>query len=202
MKNVTYWISESLDSNLFRDDMLYYLIITGLKFLRFCINSYNLPYYMIPERNLLYERLDRTTRRKLSALLSTLVQEGPAFLFRIPKLDTGMTTLHQFPSALSAYSNKRNAIEKAVMLCMYIERCKFFRLYKGVAHYRSMIETIFTVLPDLPLRVIEIIERGLEISEHLARTMDEQSLNDLPFQLLQALDMLVPQWKIFMHLLS
>lgn len=202
MKNVSYWMSERLDSNLFRDDKLFSLIIIGLKFLRFCIRSYNLPYYMIPERNLLYERLDPNTRQKLSLLLSTLIQEGPAFLFRIPKLDSGMTTLYQSPSALSVYSNKRNEIEKAVMLCMYIERFRFFRLYKGVAHYRSMMETIFTVFPDLPSEFTETAESFMEHIEHLAKSMDNNSLDDLPFKILQVFDRFAPLWRIVILLLS
>ncbi|XP_053388936.1 uncharacterized protein LOC128551984 [Mercenaria mercenaria] len=116
MKNITYWVSELLDSRVFQEQNLMLLLLIGLKFLKEAIDSNRLPYYMIPGRNLIFERLNLHTRWRLSHLLSYLLQEGPQFLLRCNKLRIGLLAMHMVPITLKHFGNKRELLESLFLL--------------------------------------------------------------------------------------
>ncbi|XP_060559198.1 uncharacterized protein LOC132719447 [Ruditapes philippinarum] len=113
MKNVTFWMSELLPKELFRKENLINLLFRSLVFFKICISYSNrLPYYMIPGRNLLAEKLTPDSRQPLCDLIGTLIAEGPRFIFfRCNKL---RAVLNSSPASLVIDKRRRNMIEKLI----------------------------------------------------------------------------------------
>ncbi|XP_045171797.2 uncharacterized protein LOC123533896 isoform X2 [Mercenaria mercenaria] len=112
VKNVCFWMAELLPSTIFREEKLIEMCIFSLTFLKHCISSWNnLPYYMIPERNLLAGKISHTDRRQLCSLLDELIMEGPRLVMRCTKIRLAMTAMYNIPGQLSVYSKKRDELE-------------------------------------------------------------------------------------------
>lgn len=122
MKNVTYWLSELLPLNEFTGEKLTLLVKLALLFLKTAISRrQTLPYYMIPSRDLLSERLDVHTRRELSDVLSRLWQEGPRLFLRIEKLKKWLQIASHSPNSVVRYGNMRDKIEKCwIAFCILL----------------------------------------------------------------------------------
>ncbi|XP_060591191.1 uncharacterized protein LOC132746131 [Ruditapes philippinarum] len=118
MKNVTFWMSELLPKELFRKENLINLLFLSLVFLKKCVSYSNgLPYYMIPGRNLLAEKLTPDSRQPLCDLIGTLIAEGPRFiLLRCNKLRAASGVLISSPTSLKIDGRRRNMIEKLIYL--------------------------------------------------------------------------------------
>jgi hypothetical protein len=112
MKNVTFWLSELLPRVEFRKGNLLALLFLSLRFLRSCISQRYMPYYMIPGRNLLAERLTDDNRQKLSELIDALLTEGPSLILRLPKLEAAMNVSPASPASIVEHRNRRDMIEK------------------------------------------------------------------------------------------
>lgn len=119
LKNVCFWMAELLPAEIFREDKLAPLLLFSLKFLHCCINLNCLPYYMIPERNLLAGKFKISEKRKLSSLISQLLSEGPCLIQRCPKIRDALYVIYGKPELLSAYSMRRNELE-ILKLCHMI----------------------------------------------------------------------------------
>lgn len=113
VKNVCFWIAEFLPAEIFKESNLVPLLIYSLRFLKCCICDRNfLPYYMIPERNLLAGRFQLQERQKLSIWLTDLILEGPRLTLRCPKIREAMTSIiFGTPEQLIAYSRTRDELE-------------------------------------------------------------------------------------------
>ncbi|XP_060591193.1 uncharacterized protein LOC132746132 [Ruditapes philippinarum] len=114
MKNITFWLAELLPEELFRKDKLISLLFLSLMYLKLSISESNsLPYYMIPGRNLLSERLSPESRRQMCELLGMLIAEGPGFIFiRCSKLKSAWEFLFTSPIPLDVDGGRRDMIEK------------------------------------------------------------------------------------------
>ncbi|XP_053406348.1 uncharacterized protein LOC128559165 [Mercenaria mercenaria] len=113
MKNITFWMSELFGSHIFREENFIALMLVALRLLKVSIDNKCLPYYMIPGRNLLAERLEPNTKHRLSVLISQLLDEGPRLLLRCPKLRAGMTLLYRSPDGLD---NRRNQMKTEIFI--------------------------------------------------------------------------------------
>ena len=63
----------------FRPDTLFSWIVMSLLFLKRAAQLNYLPYYMIPMRNLLVEKVKDSDRLHLEQTLSDMLKSGPAF---------------------------------------------------------------------------------------------------------------------------
>ncbi|XP_052806981.1 uncharacterized protein LOC128236150 [Mya arenaria] len=91
------------------DSNLVVNIISCVKVLQQSIRDNFLPYYMIPDRNLLRGRINLTQRHHLIAKLDMLIQEGPLVIMRCPKVRLAL----QMPSAeLIKQGRWRDKLEK------------------------------------------------------------------------------------------
>ena len=159
MKNIVFWFSELLPDNVFRKKKLLQLLLLALQFLYASIKHWNyLPYYMIPERNLLAERLTADSRRELSGLIEELLAEGPRLLLRCTKLQTAMTVCLVSPYALAEYREKRNVIETLHYVIASLAKSKpnSWELLKAVLNRYTIVLPEFETLlfNDVPVKII------------------------------------------------
>lgn len=114
MKNIMFWMAEQLPENIFKTDNLLYLIMLGLRILLRAVTDENfLPYYMIPDRNLLLGKVWPQSVRQLSRLLKRLLREGPRFLTAIDKINIAMTSLNM--AELNLYRKQRDEVETLLL---------------------------------------------------------------------------------------
>ncbi|XP_045215586.2 uncharacterized protein LOC123565880 [Mercenaria mercenaria] len=111
MKNITYWLSERLSARIFREENLIALILLALRCLQVSVKNMCLPYYMIPGRNLLAERLEPNTRLILSDVISKLLDEGPQLLMRCEKLRDGLVVMYRSPELAVNFKNTKESFE-------------------------------------------------------------------------------------------
>ncbi|KAH3718661.1 hypothetical protein DPMN_061467 [Dreissena polymorpha] len=118
MKNVTFWVVEAHSQEIFRDENLMHVLQIALKFLQTALVDNNLPYYMIPERNLL---VGRTTEKEWTGLISKieeLITEDERIINRLPKLREAMKT---FPlDELEQTGKRRDKLELLELKRQYI----------------------------------------------------------------------------------
>ncbi|KAH3693217.1 hypothetical protein DPMN_192619 [Dreissena polymorpha] len=87
LKNVILWQAESNSPALFQERNLIYWLHDALGTLRTAISSKQLPYYMIPERNLMAAcGLQEVQQHKLVADILDMMDEGPRVILRLPKI--------------------------------------------------------------------------------------------------------------------
>ncbi|XP_052788442.1 uncharacterized protein LOC128223188 [Mya arenaria] len=86
MKNIMLWFTEQNPAKIFKKIYLLQNVISCLKSLQDAIKSNDLPYYMIPDRNLLTGRINPEQQRQLIEKLEELIEEGPSVILRCPKV--------------------------------------------------------------------------------------------------------------------
>ncbi|XP_052787414.1 uncharacterized protein LOC128222447 [Mya arenaria] len=79
-KNLIFWMAEMIPSHHFKPEKLTYLGIIALTYLQRFVKERFMPYYMIPERNLLEGKLTEDNREQCMRILSELIDQGP-FMF-------------------------------------------------------------------------------------------------------------------------
>lgn len=80
IKNIVFWLSENYPQSVFRTESLFSWIMKSLRLLKRAVKLNYLPYYMIPERNLLKEKIVESDRLGLVVHLNSLVEKGPLVL--------------------------------------------------------------------------------------------------------------------------
>jgi len=80
LKNIVFWLAETFEQHTFRDETLITWILRALMLLKRAVERYVLPYYMIPERNLLAEKVKNPERLPLIQTLSDILKSGPGVL--------------------------------------------------------------------------------------------------------------------------
>jgi len=80
LKNIVFWLAETFEQHTFRDETLITWILRSLMLLKRAVERYVLPYYMIPERNLLAEKVKKPERLPLIQTLSDILKSGPGVL--------------------------------------------------------------------------------------------------------------------------
>lgn len=105
LKNLVFWLSESYPQNDFTHKRLYGWILKTIKLLKRAVKLNYLPCYMIPNRNLLTERIQKEDRKAVIQQLDSIIQACPYILYQSRKL--------RFAVSLSS-----------VELFMYKEKCE------------------------------------------------------------------------------
>ena len=82
LKNIVLWLAQKCNQDNFRPETLFSWIVFILLFLKRAVKLNRLPYHMIPERNLLLEKVQETERLLLEQTLSDILKSGPAMLYK------------------------------------------------------------------------------------------------------------------------
>lgn len=113
LKNIIFWLAESYPEGLFREETLFSWLLKTLIVLRRAIKTNFLPYYMIPERNLLEVQLSSHRRRRLTSRLSALLRMGPCFLAHCHRISAA---IRMSPDQMFYTGEARNLMEMLKML--------------------------------------------------------------------------------------
>lgn len=150
VKNVCFWLAELLPAEIFKESNLAPLLIYSLRFLKCCICDRKfLPYYMIPERNLLAGRFQLPERQKLSIWLTDLILEGPLLTLMCPKIREAVTLFtYGTPEHLITYSKTRDELEILKLLYTIFSIAKQYGADTGDLCRRLRRKMADIVLPE------------------------------------------------------
>ncbi|KAH3875654.1 hypothetical protein DPMN_038927 [Dreissena polymorpha] len=114
LKNIILWQAEKNLQSLFNERSLLHWLNKALCDLRTAINTQQLPYYMIPERNLMAASgLVSERQSEFVAKLTDMINEGPRVILRLQKLRKAIVA---HPEPLLWYSRKRIELELVWLL--------------------------------------------------------------------------------------
>ncbi|KAH3874570.1 uncharacterized protein LOC127869249 [Dreissena polymorpha] len=109
LKNIVLWLAENNPQALFHAGSLFHWLHEGLDLLRTALSLRELPYYMIPERNLMAEReLDDEQQRVFVSSITDMMEEGPHMLLRLNKIRQAIIC---HPEPLLWFSKMRTELE-------------------------------------------------------------------------------------------
>ncbi|KAH3865499.1 hypothetical protein DPMN_028538 [Dreissena polymorpha] len=109
LKNIVLWIAENNPQSLFRERSLLYWFLEGLNALRVALVTRELPYYMIPDRNLMAASgLEEELQRTWISTITEMINEGPRVILRLPKIRQA-TVAH--PEPFRWYNGRRIELE-------------------------------------------------------------------------------------------
>ncbi|KAH3864959.1 hypothetical protein DPMN_027992 [Dreissena polymorpha] len=109
MKNIVLWLAENNKSSLFHSESLFHWLHEGLDILRTAISTKQLPYYMIPERNLMATtELSNEQQFLWGRTIKDMMEEGPRILLRLDKFRKAVIG---YPEPLLWYSKMRTELE-------------------------------------------------------------------------------------------
>ncbi|KAH3699723.1 uncharacterized protein LOC127860552 [Dreissena polymorpha] len=140
MKNVLLWQAESTPFNDFRPDTLVMCIRKALEYLKECLQENNLPYYMMPERNLLLNKISPKQRRnvlrkldhfKVTYFNNSLLNESHLLTNWLTKIGEEIYLGHFF----SKVNNFQISVLNAVDLAIYFETLFYKRCYLSCLVY-------------------------------------------------------------------
>lgn len=143
IKNIVLCLAERFPSSMFEWDTLYIWVIKALKLLKRSIRMYFPPYYMIPERNLLVEKLHPSKCEDIVCELNAIIHAYPAVLFKLKKLEIIMNLR---PVELLEFREKRGEFE---MLYCYLESLLLNGKQVGIDGYESTVTEVGARLETL-----------------------------------------------------
>lgn len=108
MKNIVFWLAERYPESKFTSDTLFTWMIKALRLLKHSIRMYFLPYYLIPGRNLLVEKIEKSDCDRRVCELSAIIHSGPNIRFKLKKLEP---FLDLTAAELLKFRQKRDAYE-------------------------------------------------------------------------------------------
>ncbi|KAH3792873.1 hypothetical protein DPMN_146372 [Dreissena polymorpha] len=118
VKNIVLWIAENNPHSLFHERSLFHWLHEGLYALRVAIDTKELPYYMIPGRNLMAAcALDHEQKRSWIATIDEMMTEGPRMILRLPKI---RQAINAHPEPLRWFSGRK--IEMEMLELIYRNR--------------------------------------------------------------------------------
>ncbi|KAH3850332.1 hypothetical protein DPMN_092741 [Dreissena polymorpha] len=109
LKNIILWQAESNSPAMFQERNLIHWLHDALGTLRTVIASTQLPYYMIPERNLMADcGLHDEQQHKWVTDVTAMIEEGPRAILRLPKIRQAIIC---HPEPLLWFSRRRMELE-------------------------------------------------------------------------------------------
>jgi len=118
VKNIVFWLAEKRQKELFSPDLLWQRIKDALRFFKKCIVEKNLSYYMLPERNLLKNRVTKHQQQCLIEKLDDLIENGQCiFLTIVEDIENGTAK----PEVLKARDTMEFA-KTVSKLCILVKR--------------------------------------------------------------------------------
>lgn len=117
MKNIVFWMAEIYPETQFQERNLCKCLMIALKIFEKSLLIDFLPYYMIPERNILGEtKMPAALKARLQSRLRKLIKTGPTFLLHYPKLKVALTVPI---GRLDLYRHFRDGVERLSLFKMF-----------------------------------------------------------------------------------
>ncbi|KAH3875701.1 hypothetical protein DPMN_038977 [Dreissena polymorpha] len=128
LKNIVLWIAENNPHSLFHEKSLLHWLHEGLDALRVALVTRELPYYMIPDRNLMAAcGLEEEQKRKWIATISEMMKEGSRMVLRLPKIRQALLA---HPEPFRWYRSRQ--IELELLLLIGMNRSGYYLGENGV----------------------------------------------------------------------
>ncbi|KAH3865330.1 hypothetical protein DPMN_028369 [Dreissena polymorpha] len=109
LKNIVLWMAENNPQASFHKKSILQWLHEALVALRVALITLELPYYMIPERNLMATSgLDREQQRTWISTITDMLNEGPKMILRLPKIRKALIA---HPEPFRWYSGRRIELE-------------------------------------------------------------------------------------------
>ncbi|KAH3875288.1 hypothetical protein DPMN_038551 [Dreissena polymorpha] len=153
VKNIVLWLAENNPQAQFNESSLFYWLREGLEKLRTAILKIELPYYMIPKRNLMAAcGLDEGQKCTWVNTITDMMNEVSNTLLRLPRIRKAIIS---HPEPLVWYNKKR--VEMELLQLKLWNRREQYRDENGVVNRSDpMVQAIFSRIAEL---VIEVRKR-------------------------------------------
>ncbi|KAH3865566.1 uncharacterized protein LOC127867092 isoform X1 [Dreissena polymorpha] len=116
LKNIVLWMAENNPQASFHKKSILQWLHEALDALRVALITLELPYYMIPERNLMATSgLDEEQQRTWISTITDMLNEGPRVILRLPKIRQCIVA---HPEPLRWYSGRRIEVEMLTLMLM------------------------------------------------------------------------------------
>ncbi|KAH3788598.1 hypothetical protein DPMN_166743 [Dreissena polymorpha] len=163
LKNIVLWLAENNPQTLFHSGSMFHFLFEGFDILRTAISVRQLPYYMIPERNLMAEReLDDEQQCVWVRSITDMINEGPRIIMRLKKISQAVEC---HPVPVLWYSRMRTELEM-----LYLEsNNRHHRFSDNTGH----VDENDPIVKAIDKRISEILREVL-----LRMQLEESSFND------------------------
>lgn len=141
MKNLVMWMVEKLPEQYFTENNLLNTLHITLRTLKYCVESKCLPSYMIPDRNLLADRLTVFESSEVCTMIDSLLEQGPQIVNRCEKIRDAFSMLCRSPEIFFSYTQWQLQTE-ITFLYMWPN-------YLEVIDERDLLRFILTIMPDV-----------------------------------------------------
>ncbi|KAH3865426.1 hypothetical protein DPMN_028465 [Dreissena polymorpha] len=116
LKNIVLWMAENNPQASFHKKSILQWLHEALDALRVALITLELPYYMIPERNLMATSgLDEEQQRTWISTITDMLNEGPRVILRLPKIRQCIVA---HPEPLRWHSGRRIELELLSLMRM------------------------------------------------------------------------------------
>ncbi|KAH3865728.1 hypothetical protein DPMN_028771 [Dreissena polymorpha] len=116
LKNIVLWMAENNSQASFHKKSILQWLHEALNALRVALITLELPYYMIPERNLMATSgLDVEQQRTWISTITDMLHEGPRVILRLPKIRQCIVA---HPEPFRWYSGRRIELELLMLMRM------------------------------------------------------------------------------------
>ncbi|KAH3865245.1 hypothetical protein DPMN_028284 [Dreissena polymorpha] len=116
LKNIVLWMAENNPQASFHKKSILQWLHEALDALRVALITLELPYYMIPERNLMATSgLDEEQQRTWISTITDMLHEGPRVILRLPKIRQCIVA---HPEPFRWYSGMRIELEMLTLMHM------------------------------------------------------------------------------------
>ncbi|XP_052237135.1 uncharacterized protein LOC127848616 isoform X2 [Dreissena polymorpha] len=177
LKSIVFWLAEKNSQALFHERALCYWLLKGLGELRTVLITKHLPYYMMPERNLMAAcGLEVEQQRSWVSTISDMINEGPRVILRLTSI---RKVIISHPEPLLWYNRKR--IELELLMLKYMNR----RLH--CSDESSITDENDFMLKEISRRQSEIV-REVVMRMHLEGSF-VYDLHDVLFRMLDGSDL-------------
>ncbi|XP_052267827.1 uncharacterized protein LOC127869363 isoform X3 [Dreissena polymorpha] len=164
VKNIILWIAENNPQAQFNESSLFYWLRDGLEKLRTAILKIELPYYMIPERNLMEAcGLDEGQKCTWVNTITDMMNEGSNTLLRLPRIRKAIIS---HPEPLVWYNKKRIEME--------LLHLKFWNRARQCNEENDVVNGSDPMLQAISSRTAELV-----IEVHTRMNREGSRLNDL-----------------------
>ncbi|XP_052267813.1 uncharacterized protein LOC127869346 isoform X3 [Dreissena polymorpha] len=172
VKNIVLWLAENNPQAQFNESSLFYWLREGLEKLRTAILKIELPYYMIPERNLMAAcGLDEGQKCTWVNTITDMMNEGSNALLRLPRIRKAIIS---HPEPLMWYNKKRVEME--------LLHLKLWNRHKQCKDENGVVNRQDPMLQAISSRIVELVKEV-----HTRMNREGSRLNDL----IEILDMML-----------
>ncbi|KAH3689965.1 hypothetical protein DPMN_191119 [Dreissena polymorpha] len=135
LKNIVLWMAENNPQASFHKKSIFQWLHEALDALRVALITLELPYYMIPERNLMATSgLDEEQQRTWISTITDMLNEGPRVILRLPKIRQCIVA---HPEPFRWYNGRR--IELELLWLMRLNRLVICKDENGEIDYTDAI---------------------------------------------------------------